>query len=174
MKKIVFLSLLCCCGELYAQSNLNTVNIFGEASGFIDRRLTINLVRGDVPKFELTDPKGFGSFIKINSLMDSLAIGPLKDMFSDKMKQQYDNKKRPVMQNPKPLKPGLRTFQPGPKPGVLNLKDIMNITGRSKNTARKLMAKIRLKYNIESPNLVPVKGFCEFTGMEETVVKEYI
>jgi hypothetical protein len=50
---------------------------------------------------------------------------------------------------------------------VIYAKDIMNITGRKERAARKLMAKIRSKYNKETGSFITVYEFCEFTGLKQ-------
>ena len=56
---------------------------------------------------------------------------------------------------------------------VIYAKDVMNITGRKERAARKLIAKIRKKYNKENGTFIFVKEFCLFTGLEESLVTDF-
>ena len=57
---------------------------------------------------------------------------------------------------------------------VIYAKDIMNITGRKERAARKLLARIRKKYKKVNGDFISVKEFCNFTGLEENQVKEFL
>jgi hypothetical protein len=61
-----------------------------------------------------------------------------------------------------------------PKRIVIYAKDIMNITGRKERAARKLLAQIRRKYKKKKGDFLTMKEFCNFTGLEETEVKEFL
>ncbi len=57
---------------------------------------------------------------------------------------------------------------------VIYAKDIMNITGRRERAARKLLAQIRKKYGKKRGEFISVKEFCNFTGLDENLVKEFL
>ena len=57
---------------------------------------------------------------------------------------------------------------------VIYAKDIMNITGRQENAARKIIAKIRKKYNKEKGSYITIIEFCEFTGLKEDIVTDFL
>jgi hypothetical protein len=57
---------------------------------------------------------------------------------------------------------------------VIYAKDIQNITGRKERTARRLLAQIRLRLNKHSHELVTVKEFCNYTGIAEEEVRQYL
>ena len=57
---------------------------------------------------------------------------------------------------------------------VIYAKDITNITGKKERTARKIIAQIRRKYNKKPGDLVTVYEFCEFTGLNEEKVRQFL
>lgn len=57
---------------------------------------------------------------------------------------------------------------------VIYAKDIMNITGRKERAARKLLAKIKLKYNKGKGDFITVFEFCEFTGLKKENVNDFL
>jgi hypothetical protein len=57
---------------------------------------------------------------------------------------------------------------------VIYAKDVMNITGRKERAARKLLAQIRRKYKKRRGDFLSMKEFCNFTGLDETEVKEFL
>ena len=57
---------------------------------------------------------------------------------------------------------------------VIYAKDIMNITGRKERAARKLLAKIKKKYKKERGEFLSLTEFCNFTGLAESQVKEFL
>lgn len=57
---------------------------------------------------------------------------------------------------------------------VIYAKDIMNITGRKERAARKLLARIRKKYRKKKGEFISIKEFCEFTGLDETLVRSFL
>jgi len=57
---------------------------------------------------------------------------------------------------------------------VIYAKDMMNITGRMERTARKLLSRIRKKYKKKKGQFITVEEFCEFTGLDKTVVTTYL
>ena len=57
---------------------------------------------------------------------------------------------------------------------IVYTKDVMNITGRSKNPSRNILAAIRKKYNKPPKALVTIEEFCEFTGLKEDKVIPFL
>jgi len=57
---------------------------------------------------------------------------------------------------------------------VIYAKDIMNITGRKERAARKLLARIRKKYNKKKGDFLTITEFCEFTGIDKELVKSFL
>lgn len=57
---------------------------------------------------------------------------------------------------------------------VIYAKDISNITGRKERAARKLIARIREKYQKENGSFITIFEFCEFTGIPKESVKEFL
>ena len=57
---------------------------------------------------------------------------------------------------------------------VIYAKDVMNITGRKERAARKLLAQIRGKYKKKRGDFLTMKEFCNFTGIDETEVKQFL
>lgn len=57
---------------------------------------------------------------------------------------------------------------------VVYPKDVMNITGRSERTARKLLFRIRKKYNKEKNAFISLEEFCEFTGLKPNDVSKFL
>ena len=57
---------------------------------------------------------------------------------------------------------------------VIYAKDIMNITGRKERAARKLLARIRKKYKKKKGEFISVEEFCEFTGLKEEKVSQFL
>jgi hypothetical protein len=57
---------------------------------------------------------------------------------------------------------------------VLYSRDVENITGRSSRTCRKLLQKIRLALGKAPDEFVTVKEFCNFYGIGEELVKEFL
>jgi hypothetical protein len=57
---------------------------------------------------------------------------------------------------------------------VIYSKDIINITGCKDRTARKMLQLIREKYRKEKNGLISISEFCEYTGLRETDVKNYM
>ena len=50
----------------------------------------------------------------------------------------------------------------------------MNITGRKERAARKLLAKIKKKYNKKEGEFISIDEFCEFTGLKEEKVSVFL
>ena len=65
----------------------------------------------------------------------------------------------------------MKTF---PNRVTVYVKDIMLITGQSERTARRLMKKIREKFNVGNTSFVSVDDFCSFTGLREEKVREFL
>lgn len=61
-----------------------------------------------------------------------------------------------------------------PKRIVITTKDIQLITGCSDRTARRMLARIRLKKGKGKRGLVSVEDFCEDTGLSEEEVKGFM
>lgn len=61
-----------------------------------------------------------------------------------------------------------------PKRIVIYTKDVMNITGRKERAARKLLSKIKKKYNKESRDFISIKEFCEFTNLDPTIIYPFL
>ena len=57
---------------------------------------------------------------------------------------------------------------------VIYAKDISNITGKKERTARKIIAQIRRKYNKKPGDLITVYEFCEYTGLNEERVRQFL
>ncbi len=57
---------------------------------------------------------------------------------------------------------------------VIYAKDVMNITGRKERAARHLLAQIRKKYKKKKGSFITTKEFCEFTGIEEELIRSFM
>lgn len=57
---------------------------------------------------------------------------------------------------------------------VIYAKDVMNITGRSERTARKILQQIREINGKERGAFVTVAEFCCYTGLEESNVQVFL
>lgn len=57
---------------------------------------------------------------------------------------------------------------------VIYAKDVMNITGRSERTARKILQEIRKINGKEKNSFITVKEFCRYAGIEESCVREFL
>ena len=57
---------------------------------------------------------------------------------------------------------------------VIFAKDIMNISGRKKRAARKLLAKIKKKYKKGRGDFISVDEFCDFTSLKKESVREFL
>ena len=57
---------------------------------------------------------------------------------------------------------------------VMTTKDIQLITGCSDRTARRMLARIRVKKGKGKRGLVSVEEFCEDTGLSEEEVKVFL
>jgi hypothetical protein len=57
---------------------------------------------------------------------------------------------------------------------VIYTKDIMNITGRKERAARKLLARIRKKFNKERGDFITTYEFSQFTGIKEENLREFL
>ena len=57
---------------------------------------------------------------------------------------------------------------------VIYAKDIMDITGRKERAARKLLSKIRKKYNKANGEFITIKEFSEYTKISEDLVKSFL
>ena len=57
---------------------------------------------------------------------------------------------------------------------VVYAQDVCNITGMQPDTARKLLCRIRKKFNKEKRAMITVYEFCEFMGFREEKVAEFL
>jgi hypothetical protein len=57
---------------------------------------------------------------------------------------------------------------------VIYAKDVMNITGRKERAARKIMARIRKKFNKENGTCISIFEFCEYTGLNPENVTAFL
>lgn len=57
---------------------------------------------------------------------------------------------------------------------VIYPKDVMNITGRSERTARRLLARLRKQYKKETGAFITVEEFCMFTGFKEDKIIPFL
>ena len=57
---------------------------------------------------------------------------------------------------------------------VIYPKDVMNITGRRERTARKLLSRIRKKYNKAKGSFISLEEFCAFTGLNQEQVAKFL
>ena len=65
-------------------------------------------------------------------------------------------------------------MNPLPPRIVIYAQDVMNITGRRKRCAYKLLQQIRRKYNKPKHAFISVDEFCEFTGLKEEKVNRFL
>ena len=68
----------------------------------------------------------------------------------------------------------MTAFKKIPLRVVLYPKDVENITGRRGRTARKLLQKIREALGKQPHELITIKEFCLFTGIDEELVKDFL
>jgi len=61
-----------------------------------------------------------------------------------------------------------------PKRMVIYTKDIQNIFGKSARSARELMQKLRLMFGKEDWQYISVSEFCEYAGLDEEEVREFL
>jgi hypothetical protein len=57
---------------------------------------------------------------------------------------------------------------------VIYSRDVINITGQSKRTARRIMMIIRKAKNKSSRDMVTIDDFCEVMKFREEVVRAYV
>jgi hypothetical protein len=57
---------------------------------------------------------------------------------------------------------------------VIYAKDVMNITGRKERAARKLLARIRKKYQKGRGAFISIDEFCGYTGLKEEKVAGFL
>jgi hypothetical protein len=57
---------------------------------------------------------------------------------------------------------------------VISARDIENITGRRERTAREILQRIRRAYRKEPGQFVTVREFCQFTGLKEEDVNQFL
>ena len=61
-----------------------------------------------------------------------------------------------------------------PKRIVVHSKDVENITGRGKRTAQAILQKIKKFYNKEKSKYITIQEFCEFMGLKEDHVRQFL
>lgn len=61
-----------------------------------------------------------------------------------------------------------------PKRVVIYVRDVRNITGRSESGARALLQKIREELGKKPNQCITIMEFCEYTGIEEETVREFM
>jgi len=57
---------------------------------------------------------------------------------------------------------------------IIYTKDVMNITGRKEQAAKKLLAQIRKKYNKKRGGFISIDEFCEFTMIKKEIVNPFL
>jgi len=57
---------------------------------------------------------------------------------------------------------------------VIYAKDLMNITGRSERTARKILQQIRQASGKKKGDMVTVEEFCQFTRIDERQIGAFL
>ena len=57
---------------------------------------------------------------------------------------------------------------------VIYAKDVMNITGRSERTARKILQQIRQATGKKRGDMTTVVEFCQFTGIDQHLVMDFL
>lgn len=53
-------------------------------------------------------------------------------------------------------------------------KDIQILTGKSERSARKIVAKLRIIYSKDKHQVIAVKEFCDYMGLEEMEVRKLL
>ncbi|GAA0557795.1 hypothetical protein [Chitinophaga japonensis] len=61
-----------------------------------------------------------------------------------------------------------------PKRMVIYAKDIENLTGRSPQSARRLLQQVRRWYGKKQKGFISIAEFCEYTGLPEAEVSEHL
>jgi hypothetical protein len=62
----------------------------------------------------------------------------------------------------------------GAKRICIYTKDVQILTGKSERTARNLIATLKAIHSKNKHQLVTIKEFCEYTGLEEMEVKKLL
>lgn len=57
---------------------------------------------------------------------------------------------------------------------VVYPKDVENITGRKDSAARKYLLRIKKAFSKKEDQFVTIQEFCEYSGIDEDIVREYI
>ncbi len=57
---------------------------------------------------------------------------------------------------------------------IIYPKDIVNITGRSEQTARRIIRKVRQAFGKSPDEFVTIQEFCAVYGIEEKFVKDFL
>jgi predicted RNA-binding protein YlqC (UPF0109 family) len=61
-----------------------------------------------------------------------------------------------------------------PQRAVIHSRDVENITGRKGRTAQTILQNIRKAFGKQKYQFVTVSEFCQFTGIDEPTVRQYI
>ena len=65
-------------------------------------------------------------------------------------------------------------MRPVPARIVIYAKDIENITGRRPRSAQRILQRIRMHYKKGKFEYITIHEFCEFMGMKEELVREFL
>jgi hypothetical protein len=57
---------------------------------------------------------------------------------------------------------------------IINTKDVENLTGLCQRSARRLLRKIRRYLEKDDDDYITIPEFCEYTGMPEEHVREFL
>ncbi|RAJ76676.1 hypothetical protein CLV59_108196 [Chitinophaga dinghuensis] len=57
---------------------------------------------------------------------------------------------------------------------VIYAKDVMNITGRSERTSRKILQQIRQATGKKRGDMITVLEFCQHTGIDQHLVTDFL
>lgn len=57
---------------------------------------------------------------------------------------------------------------------VIYVRDVKNVTGRSDSASRALLSKIKEVLGKKPGQFITIKEFCEFSGIEEDTVREFM
>ena len=57
---------------------------------------------------------------------------------------------------------------------IIYTKDVVNITGRSERTARRILSTIRKKNNKTPTSFVSIHEFCSHTGLKEEAIVPFL
>lgn len=57
---------------------------------------------------------------------------------------------------------------------IIYPKDVVNITGRSEQTARRIIRKVRQAFGKSPDDFVTIQEFCAVYGIDEKFVREFL